>query len=111
MPNTNIVILEGHLGKDPESKELNGGVIVCNFSIATSTGRDEKKRTQWHSCKCFGSQATELAMNGRTGDVVSLTGRIEYRKWEEKYYTDIIADHLRLAKKKGKPDDDGFVEE
>jgi single-stranded DNA-binding protein len=50
-------------------------------------------------------------MNGRTGDVVSLTGRIEYRKWEEKYYTDIIADHLHLAKKKAKSDDDGFVEE
>jgi single-stranded DNA-binding protein len=50
-------------------------------------------------------------MMGRKGDVVSLKGRIEYRKWEDKYYTDIIVDHLHLAKKKGKPDDDGFVEE
>lgn len=100
MPNTNIVILEGHLGSEPEARELGSGVIVCNFSLATSTGRDEKKKTQWHSCKIFGSLATELAMNGRTGDVVSLKGRIEYRKWEDKYFTDIIVDYLKLTKKR-----------
>ena len=108
MPNTNIVILQGHLGKDPESKELSSGVIVCNFSLATSMGKDDSKKTQWHMCKAFGSQAAELAMNGRTGDVVSLTGRIEYRKYEDKYYTDIVVDHMRLTKKKTKRQDDEF---
>lgn len=102
MPNTNICIIEGHLGKDPEAKELKGGVIVANFTVATSIGRDEKQKTQWHNCKVFGSTATDLALNGHKGDVVSLKGRIEYSQYNEKWFTNIIVDHLHVTPKKGR---------
>lgn len=99
MPNMNVVILEGHLAKAPTSKELSNGVVVCNFTVATSVGVDEKKKTQFHSCKIWGTQATALAMHGNQGDSISLKGHIEYRKWEEKYFTDIVVDHLHLQSK------------
>ena len=109
MPNTNIVILEGHLAKEPVSKELKGGVIVCNFTVAVSDGKD--KPATFLSCKIFGAQATALAMNGHTGDVVSLKGKIQIRKYEDKYYTDIVVDHMHITAKKAKAVSDEFVAE
>jgi len=103
MPSENIVLLTGHLGKAPEKKELSSGVIVCNFSIATNEGKD--KPPMWHRCVCFGSQATDLAINGAVGDVVSLKGRIKYREYQGKYYTDIVVDHMHVSKKKVKNDE------
>jgi single-stranded DNA-binding protein len=109
MPNTNIVILEGHLAKEPTSKELGGGVVVCNFTVAISDGKD--KPATFLSCKIFGTQATALAMSGYTGDVVSLKGKIQIRKWEEKYYTDILVDHMHIQAKKAKKVENEFVAE
>lgn len=98
---TNIVLLSGHLGAKPESRELNSGVIVTNFSLATSTGYGDRRRTEWHKCSVFGTQATEIAMYGDKGDAVSLKGHITYGEREGKYYTNIIVDHLKLTKKRG----------
>ena len=111
MPNMNVVILEGHLAKDPIAKEMGSGVIVCNFTVATSVGMDEKKKTQFHTCKIWGTQATTLAMHGHQGDTISLKGHIEYRKWEEKYFTDIVVDHLHLTAKKAKGASNEFIAE
>lgn len=101
MPNTNIAIIEGHLAKEPTLKEVKGGVALCSFTVATSMGKD--KPTQFHSCKMFGTQAKILGENGHVGDIVSLKGRIEYRKWEDKYYTDILVEHMHLTAKKPGP--------
>jgi single-strand DNA-binding protein len=111
MPNTNIVVLEGHLGKKPEAKEFKGGVISCNFTVATSMGKGEKAKTQWHNCQIWGSDATNLALNADKGDVVSLKGRIEYREYNGKWYTEIKVDHLHLTKKSSKGGRDEFVAE
>ena len=110
MPNTNMVILEGHLGKKPEAKEFKSGVVCCNFTLATTMGKGEKAKTQWHQCKVWGSQATDLALNADKGDVVSLKGRIEYREYEKKWYTEIIADMVHMTKK-GKGESNEFVAE
>ncbi|MCX7638762.1 MAG: single-stranded DNA-binding protein, partial [Cyclobacteriaceae bacterium] len=54
MSGVNKVILIGRLGKDPEVRSLESGVMVANFTIATSevyrdrnTG-ERKETTEWH---------------------------------------------------------------
>ncbi len=101
MGSKNIIILEGNMAKDPIAKELDGGVVVTNFTVAVSDGKD--KPAMFVSCKIFGTQATQLALNGHRGDVVSLMGRLSIRKWQEKYYTDVIVDHMHITAKKTKP--------
>ena len=107
MSDTNIVILEGRIAKDPTSKELQSGVVVCNFSIAISPG----KAITYLNCKVFGTKATELALNGKTGDTISLKGSIQTRKWEEKYYTEIVVDHFHLTAKTVKEVSSEFIAE
>ena len=63
---TNIVLLVGNLGGDPELRSTNGGTDVASFSLGTSrprrdsegkTYKDESgftaKDTEWHRVTCF----------------------------------------------------------
>ena len=51
----NKVILIGNLGRDPETRYMQNGNAVTNFSVATSeTWRDKstgdnQERTEWHN--------------------------------------------------------------
>lgn len=101
MPNKNIVILAGHLGADPESK-LGRNSNYARFRLATSYGKDEKKKTQWHNCIIWGSQATELCLSAEKGDAVYAIGRIEYREHEGKWYTDIVCESVSVLKREDK---------
>ena len=55
----NKVILIGNLGRDPETRYMQNGNAVTNFSVATSeTWRDKstgdnQERTEWHNVVCF----------------------------------------------------------
>ncbi len=53
MSGVNKVILIGHLGKDPEARQLEGGVSVVSFPMATSEtfNKDGRKveQTEWHN--------------------------------------------------------------
>ena len=50
----NKVILIGNLGKDPEIRRLENGVVVASFPLATSetftdkTTGEKKEITDWH---------------------------------------------------------------
>jgi single-strand DNA-binding protein len=110
MPSLNTIRIIGHLGKDPEAKEVGSGTVVSNFSVAVSSGTKERPKTQWFRCTAWGSMATDLAMNGKKGDVVDVTGRMESRKWEEKEIWELIVAHMHLTKKKGKTESE-FEEE
>jgi len=102
MPNTNIIILAGHLGKAPDLSKK-----PYRISIATTVGYKEKARTLWHDVTVWEDGVLDGADKG---DIAYVTGHIDYTFKEDRKYTNIIADSIQIKKKKQKSNDD-FEEE
>lgn len=107
----NKVTLIGNLGKDPESKQLQGGDTVCNFSIATTEKYTDKagnkvEQTEWHNIVAWRKLAEIAAKYLKKGSKVYVEGKIKTRSWEQngekKYATDIeITQMIMLGGKEG----------
>lgn len=102
----NKVIILGRLGKDPESRTLENGNAVCNFTVATSeiykdkvTG-EKKETTDWHNVVLWRGLAETATKFLKKGDQVYIEGKIRTRSWEKdgvtRYTTEIIGDNLNL---------------
>lgn len=108
----NKVIVLGHVGQDPEIKQLPSGNAVCNFSVATTekwkdkqTG-EQKEATEWHRCSAFGRLAEIVGEYVRKGSQIYVEGKLRTRKWQDKtgadrYTTEILIDELQLLGGKG----------
>ena len=104
--NINSVELQGHLGKDPELKYTEGGSALCKFSMATTDRRKNKQTeewedgdTHWHNITVWGSKAEWCAKELSKGDCANVKGKISYRKYNDKYYTDIIGFEVSKVEK------------
>ena len=101
MPSRNLVLLMGHLGKDPELKETNSGKKVCNFTMATTEGYGDKATTSWHSVVCWEKTAENCAKYLGKGHAVDVEGRLQYRSYEKdgvtKYVTEIVAHRVQFV--------------
>ncbi len=98
----NKVILVGNLGKDPETRSMQNGGKVVNFSIATSESWKDKnsgerqERTQWHNIVVFNENIANVAERYlKKGAKVYVEGQLETRKWQDKdgqdrYTTEIV---------------------
>lgn len=97
---TNLVILVGNLGADPDIRTMQSGDKVCNLSVATSeTWKDKnsgekKEKTEWHRVVIFNQGAVKLAEYAKKGSKVYVQGQIETRSWEQdgqkKYATEVV---------------------
>jgi single-strand DNA-binding protein len=106
MSGINKVIILGRLGQDPESKQLENGNTVTNFSVATSeswtdkTTGEKKEQTEWHRVSVFGKLAEVAAKYLTKGRQVYLEGKLKTRSYEvdgvKKYSTDILADKIEF---------------
>ena len=85
----NKLILVGHVGRDPEVRQVKDGTKVANLPLATNRprrsggdGEGEEERTDWHRLALWGGLA-ELAENyiGK-GDRLYVEGRLEYGTYE-----------------------------
>lgn len=75
------IILLGNLGRDPESKYLNSGTMVTNFSVATSekwtNGSGEaQERTVWWRVAVFGKAGEACNNYLKKGSRVLVEGRV-----------------------------------
>lgn len=87
----NTVTIVGRIGNDLELKEV-GDSKVVNFSLAEDYRKGKEKITNWHRCALWGKSAEVFTDNLKKGDVVGVTGEIQYRKDpkdEKRIYTDI----------------------
>jgi len=118
---TNIVLLVGNLGSDPERRSTNGGMDVASFSLGTSrvkrdsegkTYKDESgftaKDTEWHRVTCFNGLGRVVAEHAAKGMLVSVRGRIHNSKWTDKegidrYGYEIIADDVQFLGRPKQP--------
>lgn len=107
MPNFNKVILIGHLGSDPESKQV-GEKTVVNFSLATNRKVKGEKVTDWHKIIVWGQPAEFAKTYFHKGDAVLVEGTVIYRSWEQdgqkKYITEIQADRVAGVSTKNEED-------
>ena len=111
MASKNLVILIGHLARDPEIKFFDSGNSVCNFTVATTKkyvdkSKEKQEKTQWHNITAWGKLAEICGQYLKKGSSVYIEGRIEYEKYEkdgvEKYITKIVASSMQMLGGKGK---------
>lgn len=120
---TNIVLLVGNLGSDPQSRVLSSGVQVATFSLGTSrlkrdgdgkTYKDASgftaKDTEWHRVTCFNSLARIVGQHAAKGMLASVSGRIHNSKWTdndgiERYSYEIIAEDVQFLNRPSKPEE------
>ena len=106
----NKAILIGHVGQDPQIKDVSG-VKVANFSLATTergyktaNGTEIPERTEWHNVVCWRSLADIIEKYVHKGSHLYVEGKIKTRSYEQdgvkKYATDIHVDNIQLLGKK-----------
>ena len=111
---TNIVLLVGNLGADPEGRTTANGTDIASFSLGTSrpkrdaegkTFKDASgftaKDTEWHRVTCFNGLGKTVAQYATKGMLVSVRGRIHNSKWTDKdgierFGYEIIADDVQF---------------
>jgi single-strand DNA-binding protein len=104
MAGINRVILIGNLGRDPEIRNLEGGVKKANFTLATTEtyrGKDGEKQehTEWHNIVLWRGLADIAESYLKKGNSVYIEGKIRNREYLDKennkrYITEIIADNM-----------------
>ena len=112
----NKVILVGNVGKDPETRYLEGGTAVCSFPLATSEtyrNRDGEKvtNTEWHNVVLWRGLAEVAEKYVRKGSQLFIEGRIRTRSWDDRegnkrYTTEIVGDNMQMLGKR--PDESGM---
>ncbi len=103
----NKVILLGNVGKDPEIRSTGGGMMVANFTLATSDRQKDAQgnyqdRTEWHNLVAFQRTAEIVRDYVKKGSKLFVEGKIQTRSWDDKesgqkkYRTEIIVNDLSL---------------
>jgi len=103
----NKVILLGNVGKDPEIRSTPNGVMVANFTLATSDRFQDQQgnwqdRTEWHTLVAFKRTAEIVRDYVKKGTKLYIEGKLQTRSWDDKetgakkYRTEIIVNDLSL---------------
>ena len=84
----NMVILVGHLGKDPELSYLPSGQSVAKFTIATNRsfkkGEEWQEETEWHNIVAWGKLGEFCTQYLGKGRQAFVEGRLRTRNWEDR---------------------------
>ena len=110
MAGINKVILVGHLGKDPEIRHIEGGIMRASFSLATTESYKDKNgnrvdQTEWHNIVLWRGLAESAEKLLKKGSQVYLEGKIQTRSWQDKegnkkQATEIVGENFLLLGKK-----------
>src|SRR5271168_496445 len=103
----NKVIFLGNVGKDPEIRSTPNGVIVANFTLATSDRFQDAQgnwqdRTEWHNLVTFKRTAEIVRDYVKKGTKLYVEGKLQTRSWDDKesgqkrYKTEIVVFDLSL---------------
>ncbi|MBC5837463.1 single-stranded DNA-binding protein [Flavobacterium muglaense] len=105
----NKVQLIGHLGNDPEIKNLEGGKKLALFTLATNESYKNDKgekveETQWHRVKAWGKTAEIIEKYVTKGKEIAIEGKLTHRSYDDKngekrYVTEVVASELLLLGK------------
>ncbi len=90
----------GYLGKQAESRTIQSGERVTNFSLAVSSGYGDKQKTLWLDCSAWGDRFTKLAEFLPKGAHVHVAGELGTREHEGKTYLTLRVAEVKLLSKK-----------
>jgi single-strand DNA-binding protein len=114
---TNIVLLVGNLGGDPETRTAANGTDITTISVGTSRPKRDSegktfkdtngftaKDTEWHRVTCFNGLGRAIAQHAVKGMLVSVRGRLHNTKWTDsegiqRYGYEVIADDLQFLRR------------
>jgi single-strand DNA-binding protein len=106
----NKVILVGNVGKDPDVRYLDNGVVKCTFSLATSESYKNKAgekvtNTEWHNIVIWRELAKAAEAYVKKGAQLYIEGKISTRSYQDKdgiqrRITEITADTFQLLGRK-----------
>lgn len=96
---SNQITIHGKLGKEPNLRYTASQMAVVEFSVATTNGKDDKKKTTWFDVKIFGQLAENVANSLAVGDNVLVVGRMETDEYTKAdgtkgKFTSLIADEV-----------------
>jgi len=110
MASVNKVILLGHLGRDPETKNFENGGSVCSFTMATTESYWDKEKsqrvdlpTEWHNIRITRPGLIKIAQQYlHKGSQVYLEGSLRTRQYqtkegETKYFTEVSVNDMVLT--------------
>ena len=85
----NLVQLIGHVGQEPEIKNLEGGKKLANISIATNEvyyreNGDKVEQTQWHRVTAWGKTADIIEKFVVKGKEIGIEGKLTHRSYDDK---------------------------
>ena len=109
----NKVILIGNVGKDPEVRQLDSGVKVATFSLATTergytlqNGTQVPDRTEWHNIVLWRGLAQTAEKYVHKGDKLYIEGKIRSRSYDDqngvkRNIVEIFADNMEMLTPRG----------
>jgi len=85
---SNLVILIGNVGKDPEIKYNDNGSVVASLVLATNDGYKDKSgqwvdKTTWHNITCWGTLAQRVEKFIQKGTNITVHGRLAVDTWTD----------------------------
>ena len=107
----NNVSLVGRLTKEPETRRLEKGTVVCNFTLAVNRAfKDEngEKQADFIQCQAWQKQAEFIEKFVSKGQLVAVTGEIHTRTYEREdkttaYVTEINCNSIQSLEKRSEP--------
>ena len=105
----NLVQLIGHVGQEPEIKNLEAGKKLANISIATNEvyyreNGDKVEKTEWHRVTAWGKVAEIIEKYVTKGKEIAIEGKLTHRSYDDKDgnkrdVTEIVANEILLLSK------------
>lgn len=98
----NNIVIAGNIGQQPELRVTPSNMAVCEFTVASTTGKDDKKKTTWFNIVCFNQTAENVSASLNKGDKVVIQGRMETDEYKKKdgtqgKFTRVIADDVACS--------------
>lgn len=89
MADYNLVVLIGHLTRDPELKYTQGNIPFCNASIAVNKKYKKKDNTEVKEVSFFdlvfwNHTAEIVANHTKKGEAIMVEGELKQQTWDDK---------------------------
>lgn len=98
----NHITISGNIGQPPELRVTPSGMSILEFTVASTTGKDDKKKTTWFSVVCFSKLADNTVASAQKGDSVIVVGHMETDEYKKKdgsqgKFTKVVADDVAVS--------------
>ena len=74
--------IAGRIGRDAETREVDGGHLVTNFSVSFDEFVGGEKRTLWVDCSWWGDRGEKTAQYLTKGKSLTVSGKAGVRTYE-----------------------------